>query len=281
MSDPVRMPGVPDAQRDPVLRRYPLRRLRIPVGPGQLSIVIPDDRAWLREGTWAHDVLRGKEPPYWCRIWPSAVAVARHLVRARGQTDSNTFAGMRVLDLGCGLGVPGVQAAALGAELCSVDFESDALSFAHWNAKAQPGCLIPPTTQQVDWALGAVAGTFDLILLSDVTYHENHHAPVRRQVATALADGGCVLHADPGRDRSTDFLSEQNGDFARASWQRATTFLDLKADVRLTLLARTATDLQTWRERLCVPSDDQTHVVPLPPTTPATNHTDPADPDSA
>ncbi|HIE70786.1 MAG TPA: methyltransferase domain-containing protein [Planctomycetes bacterium] len=281
MSDRVRMPGVPDAQRDPVLRRYPLRRHRIPVGPGQLSIVIPDDRAWLREGTWAHDVLRGKEPPYWCRIWPSAVAVARQFIRASCQGEANIFAGLRVLDLGCGLGVPGVQAAALGAALCSVDFESDALSFAHWNAKAQPGCLIPPTTQQVDWARGAVSGSFDLILLSDVTYHRNHHMPVRRQIAMALADGGCVLHADPGRELSTHFLSQQRGDFAQASWQRATRFLDRKAEVRLTLLARTATDLQTWCDRLCVPTDERTQVVPLLPAIPGNHTCDQAAPDSA
>ena len=146
MSDGAKMPGVPEAQRDPALRRYPLRRLRIPVGPAQLSLVVPDDRAWMRQGTWASDVLRGKEPPYWCRIWPSAVAVARQLVRGSGSGAG--LEGVRVLDLGCGLGVPGAQAAALGGALCSVDFEPDALAFAQWNANAQPGCRVSPTTQE-------------------------------------------------------------------------------------------------------------------------------------
>jgi len=258
MSELAKMPGVPDAQQDPVLRRYPLRRLRVPVGPGQLSIVIPDDRAWMRQGTWAHDVLRGKEPPYWCRIWPVAVAIARQLVRARGREQDNAFAGMRVLDLGCGLGVPGVQAAGLGAAVTFVDFEADALAFAKWNAAAQPGCEIPPTTQQVDWALGGVSGSFDLILLSDVTYHRNHHAPLRRQLASALADGGCVLHADPLRELSTSFLAEQRRAFHQTSWQRDTSFLDRRADARLTLLAKTAADMQTWRQHLSAPSDAET-----------------------
>jgi len=273
------MPGVPDAQQDPVLRRYPLRRLRIPVGPGQLSLVIPDERAWLRQGTWAHDVLRGKEPPYWCRIWPAAVAVARQLVCGGGRQQAHAFRGMRVLDLGCGLGVPGVQAAGLGAQLCAVDVEQDALAFAHWNANSQPGCQIAPTTRQLDWALDTVSGSFDLILLSDVTYHENHHAPVRRQLSSALAAGGCVLHADPGRELSTHFLCQQRRDFTCATWQRATSFLGLKADVRLSLLTATAADLQTWCERLGLSPDEQADVVASHPD-PTTNTPDRAARDS-
>lgn len=274
MSDGVRMPGVPDAQLDPVLRRYPLRRLRIPVGPGQLSIVIPDDRAWMRQGTWAHDVLRGKEPPYWCRIWPAAVAVARQLVHAAGRGAPKLLEGVRVLDLGCGLGVPGVQAAGLGAELCSVDLEQDALAFAHWNAKSQPGCQSPPTTQQVDWARADVAGSFDLTLLSDVTYHKNHHGPVSRQLRSSLADGGCVLHADPGRELSSQFLLQERQHFACATWHRVTSFLDHKANVRLSLLARSNADLQTWCERLGVAARELTDHAPLAAEQPARNTPD-------
>jgi len=249
------MPGVPEAQQDPVLKRYPLRRHRIPVGAGQLSIVIPDDRAWLRQGSWAAEVLRGKEPPYWCRIWPAAVSIARQLSRAHSIGGPEVFAGLRVLDLGCGVGVPGIQAAALGAQLCSVDFEADAVRFAAWNANAQPGCEYPPTIQQVDWSHGVVDGTFDLVLLSDVTYHENHHAPICRQLRQVLADDGCILHADPERELSTQFVTSLDADYSRYEWYRRTAFLEHDTRVRLTLLAKSTDHLDRWRQRLALPDE--------------------------
>lgn len=262
MTNGMRMPGVPEAQQDPVLKRYPLRRHRIPIGAGQLSIVIPDDRAWLREGSWAADVLRGKEPPYWCRIWPAAVSIARHLNRVHTTSGPEVLAGLRVLDLGCGVGVPGIQAAALGAQLCSADFEADAVKFAAWNAKAQPGCTHAPTTQQVDWARGFVEGTFDMVLLSDVTYHENHHAPILRQLKKVLAPDGCILHADPERELSTHFLEQVAADYARHSWHRRTAFLEHDLRVRLTLLAESTEHLDCWRQRLAVPDDLPTDLPP-------------------
>lgn len=255
MSDGVRLPGVPEAQQDAVLKRYPLRRQRIPIGAGQLSLVLPDDRAWLRKGAWAPAVLRGREPPYWCRIWPAAVCIARQLERAVRVAGEGALADLRVLDLGCGVGVPGVQAAALGARLCSADFEADAVRFAAWNAAAQPGCTHPPTTQLVDWSQGRVEGVFDLVLLSDVTYHETHHVPIRRQLQEVLAPDGCVLHADPCREVSTTFLASLAGDLVSYEWQRRTAFLQHDAVVRMTMLATTPEHLEAWRRRLAAPED--------------------------
>ena len=249
------MPGVPDARRDAVLRRYPLRRLRLPLGSGQLSLVVPDDRAWLREGSWAPAVARGKEPPYWIRIWPAAVAIARLLERSPEVRD------VRVLDLGCGIGVPGVVAARRGARVQFADREPDALRFATWNARANQCAGAPdPVGLRIDWARDIVPGAFDLILLSDVTYHESHHAPVRRQLRVALAEGGAVLHAEPQRVLSGHFLdSLAREGFVSAQWRRDTAFVDLRAQVRLTLLAREGAALSAWRARLGVPATAVSH----------------------
>ena len=231
LATPSKLPGVPEARAHPVLRRYPLRRLKLPVGAGQVSVVVPDERAWMREGTWAFDVVRGKEPPYWVRIWPAALAAARALALA-GPLD-----GLRVLDLGCGLGLPGVQAAAAGARVTFADQAPDATSFACWNAKAQPGSgEVEALT--LDWARATVEGAFDLILLSDVSYRALHHGPLRRHLAECLAPHGVALHADPHRELATRFLTEIAGGYARKEWSRPTIIQDRRADVRLTLLTK-------------------------------------------
>ncbi|MEO8605481.1 MAG: hypothetical protein ABI629_23125, partial [bacterium] len=51
------------------------------------------------------------EPPYWMHLWPGALALARLLA-----TIPDLGAGRRVLELGCGLGLPAVLAARRGAQ---------------------------------------------------------------------------------------------------------------------------------------------------------------------
>ncbi|MDX2167236.1 MAG: methyltransferase, partial [Deltaproteobacteria bacterium] len=50
------------------------------------------------------------EPPYWMHLWPGALALARRLATA-------SLRGRRVLELGCGLGLPAVVAARRGARV--------------------------------------------------------------------------------------------------------------------------------------------------------------------
>ena len=248
MSAGPRMPGVPEAREDAELRRYPLRRLRLPVGAGQLSLVVPDERDWMREGAWAPAVVRGKEPPYWVRIWPAALAAARAVARL------GDLGGARVLDLGCGLGVPGVQAAAAGAAVTFADLEPDALAFAAWNARSQPGWVEGPASVQVDWSREVVPGEFDLLVMSDVSYRELHHHPLRAHLDAVLADRGVALHADPHREAAGEFLSGLGPSYAQTSWSRTAELQGRRADVRLTLLARDEVALSPWRERFGVPS---------------------------
>ena len=241
------MPGVPEARAHAALRRYPLRRLKLPIQAGQLSLVVPDERAWVRRGSWASDVVRGKEPPYWIRIWPAALAAARALAGA------GPLQGLRVMDLGCGLGLPGVQAAAAGADVTFVDVQADAIAFACWNARAQPGARRVDALE-LDWASQTVDGQFDLILLSDVSYRALHHRPLRRHLERCLAPGGLALHADPHRELATRFLDELDDRYARASWTRSSVVQDREAEVRLTLLspggdAAASAALAPWWER--------------------------------
>jgi predicted nicotinamide N-methyase len=49
---------------------------------------------------------------YWNRIWPSSVALSKNLIH---QFFPTKLAGIKVLEIGCGAGVPGVVAAHLGA----------------------------------------------------------------------------------------------------------------------------------------------------------------------
>lgn len=234
---------VPEAKLDPVLRRFPLHRLKLPLGDRSLSLVVPDVGAWMRAGEWAANTVPNGEPPYWVQIWPASVAMARLLWR-RGD-----LTGQRVLDLGCGLGVPGITACRAGASVAFADVKPDALAFATWNGARQGG-KVAPVGRLVDWSLAEVPGPFDLLLLADVSYRPVHHAALKRHIAGSLAHDGVVLHADPLRRESTPFCAWLRGEMPALEVIRPTAFLDRKLDVRLVVASPSAAALEPWQRIL-------------------------------
>src|SRR5919199_3627461 len=64
--------------------------------------------------------------PYWAELWPSALALAR-AVAAR------SIGGRRVVELGCGLGLPSIAAALQGARVLATDWSTAAVRMAAEN----------------------------------------------------------------------------------------------------------------------------------------------------
>src|SRR3954451_24843078 len=90
----------------------------VPLSPGrELVLLRPrDSEALLDE----HAFEQEEYLPYWAELWPSALGLAE----AVGAAD---VAGRRVLELGCGLGVPSLVAALAGAEFLATDWSPEAV----------------------------------------------------------------------------------------------------------------------------------------------------------
>src|SRR5215204_4422839 len=65
--------------------------------------------------------------PYWAVLWRSGVALAREL-------DGEPLRGLRVVELGCGLGVPSIAAARAGATVLATDACDEAIGLLGRNA---------------------------------------------------------------------------------------------------------------------------------------------------
>src|SRR5436309_10987443 len=94
-------------------------RHRLALPDGELRLLQPDDAAELPDDgpvEWAPLV------PYWSVLWRSGVALGRELASA-----PERVAGRRVVELGCGLGVPSLVAARAGAWVLATDEEPEAL----------------------------------------------------------------------------------------------------------------------------------------------------------
>lgn len=109
---------------------FPLHEYHLQVGEREWTIqhtgVIlthDDERQYLGEST-------GSRLPYGVALWPASIALAHELA-----TRSETLAGSTVLELGAGTGLPGIVAAALGAQVVQTDRHELALSVCRRNGE--------------------------------------------------------------------------------------------------------------------------------------------------
>jgi predicted nicotinamide N-methyase len=135
--------------------------------------------------------------PYWAELWPSGLALARHVAGL-------DLAGRRVLELGCGLGLPSLAAASRGAHVLATDWADDAIELLGQNA-ARNGVSL--RTARVRWSEPEPllrAAPWDLVVGADLLYEERN----AEQLAELLPRlGGDVLLAEPGRPYAKDFLA--------------------------------------------------------------------------
>lgn len=148
--------------------------------------------------------------PYWAEMWPSSIALARAL-------GGRALGGRRVLELGCGLGLPSVVAALAGARVLATDWSAAAVAFATRNAAANGAEL---RAERVAWSAPGpllADAPWDLVLASDVLY-ERRMADALLELLPRLVDRrGTVLLADPGRAPAAGFLERASGRWEIAS----------------------------------------------------------------
>jgi predicted nicotinamide N-methyase len=163
------------------------------VGPVTVEVVRPADAdALIDEARFSEDEFM----PYWAQLWPSGLALAE-AVAHRDLRDA------RVVELGCGLGVPSVVAALAGAEVLATDWASEALEATAANARRNG---VEVSTLLVDWRHPDALlerPRFDLALCSDVLY-EPRNVDALLDLLPRVADE--VLLAEPGRQTAAAFF---------------------------------------------------------------------------
>jgi predicted nicotinamide N-methyase len=204
--DPTRpFPAVPPA----IAARYDAAFREVRSGFFRWSILSVNDTNSLVDAISPARFAVDERLPYWADLWCSSVTLAGDL-RARP-----AMAGMRVLELGCGLGLAGIAAAQAGGAVTLTDYEEDALLFARCNVQAnltleeQTRVKIMP----MDWRTTGGDATYDLVIGADIVYERVNFPPILSLLRRAVRPGGVVLIADPDRSLGRDFLREagENG----------------------------------------------------------------------
>jgi predicted nicotinamide N-methyase len=149
-----------------------------------LRPVAPEDL--IDEEAFANDEFL----PYWAELWPAAHALAAALPEV---------AGLRVVELGCGLGLPSLIAAARGAHVTATDWAADAIDLLYENAARND---LELTAERRDWR-EPWDEVFDLVLAADVLYERRNVEPLVGRLTT-LADASLLGLA--GRPYEETFL---------------------------------------------------------------------------
>jgi predicted nicotinamide N-methyase len=156
-----------------------------------------DAEALLDEDAFARDEFM----PYWAELWPSALALARWV-------GTRALHGARVLELGCGLGLPSIAAALAGGRVLATDWSAEAVDFAQRNAAAN-GARVETMVAAWDDADELVQrGPWDLVIGSDLLY-EPRNIALLLDVLENVADHAVI--ADPGRPASVEFEASALG----------------------------------------------------------------------
>jgi predicted nicotinamide N-methyase len=129
--------------------------------------------------------------PYWADLWPAARMLAKAIVRAAWAP------GLHALEVGCGLGLPGIAALTMGLRVTFSDYDATALEFAADNARLNR--LSSFALLQMDWRYPPADLRVPVILASDLIYQLRNVAPLVALIKQVLLPGGVCLLTDQDR----------------------------------------------------------------------------------
>jgi ETFB lysine methyltransferase len=129
--------------------------------------------------------------PYWTEIWPAARMLAKFIYRSAWP------AGITALEIGCGLGLPGVVALSKGIQVIFSDYDGTAIRFAARNAEING--FADFRTLQMDWRHPPHDLHVPLIIAADLIYEQRNVTPVVQLMRKLLQPDGVALLADQDR----------------------------------------------------------------------------------
>lgn len=187
-SSPTR-PPLPETPLDAL---GPLVREHVIVEDRTFTILRPGESDKLLDHPAVRSAFAADEyMPYWADLWPAARMLAKALWRQTWP------AGLPALEIGCGLGLPGVVALAKGLRVTFSDYDATALRFAADNARANG--FTDFELLQMDWRYPPAGRQFPLILASDLIYEMRNVAPLVALVKQMLRPDGVCLLTDQDR----------------------------------------------------------------------------------
>lgn len=187
VDEPRRLPTTPDSALGPTVRDT------VVVAGRSFVLCRPDavDRL-IDDPTLGAASAVDEYMPYWASLWSGALVLAEAVLREPWPGSS-----LQALEIGCGLGLPGLAALARGLRVTFSDYDATALRFVAESARASGFSdfqLLP-----MDWRWPPSDLQVPVILAADVAYDVQLFAPLAALIHRVLAPGGVCLMANGDR----------------------------------------------------------------------------------
>lgn len=148
-----------------------------------------------------HSDVIDERIPYWADLWPSALGLATEVL-----TNPMVSKGTRVLEIGCGMGLPGIAAGRKGALVTMTDYVPEPLSFTRFNWKKNLDSA--GSFGLLDWRTPEPAYAAEVLLASDVAYEKRSFDALIQAFRTLVLPGGIILLSEPNRQTGVEFFRE-------------------------------------------------------------------------
>lgn len=143
--------------------------------------------------------------PYFGVLWPSSIALSEFI-----SEHPELVKGKKVLELGCGLGLPSLVSSHLGGEVLATDYHPDVEEYYLRNCRHSS---VESFYRRLNWREGTEdIGKFDIVIGSDVLYESKHASEVASGLIRFLKPDGIILLSDPLRPYLQKFLTAMKGE---------------------------------------------------------------------
>jgi predicted nicotinamide N-methyase len=170
----------------------PIERQLVLIEGRELIIYRPTQTDRLLDLPYVTDAFAADEfLPYWADLWPAARMLAKAVLREPWPP------GQEAIEIGCGLGLPGVAALARGLRVIFSDYDETALQFAADNALANGYTNF--RSLLLDWRCPPQELRVPALLASDLIYELRNVEPIVDFIKRVLIPGGVCLLTDQDR----------------------------------------------------------------------------------
>ncbi len=184
-----------------------------------LTVAVPRSAEELIDETEYAD---NERLPYWAELWPSGRVLAELLAK-------RDLGNMRVIELGCGVGLPSIVATARGASVLATDWYAEALVAARGNARFT--LCADLSVAHLDWLDPSPAvlelAPFDLVIGADLLYEQRNGDALARLLPRLVTPASEVIVTDPRRPHASALIDPLVG----AGWVHERTSVHLDGPV--------------------------------------------------
>ncbi len=177
---------------------YEMRKLDVQVGANQYSIRALSDHLQFADpsGSAAQAGICSASWSLFGQLWPASQVLAKAVKHIN-------IKNRRIIELGCGLGLPSLLLQSRGANITASDHHPLSESFLDYNASLNQ--LSPIPYLDLPWDTEHEVGRFDLIIGSDVLYERDHASLLASLIGRIAARKSKVLITCPGRGYRNSF----------------------------------------------------------------------------